>query len=353
MFRRLFLASAALAVSAPAFANDSSAELGTGGLTLSRSDQISMESEDLFISPDKVTVDYVFKNTADADVETIVAFPMPDIEVNPYDLVSVPKLESDNFLGFEVSVDGQPVKPELEQRAFAGGIEVTDLLKAQNVPVFPFGDAADAALQKLPPDVVKDWVTRGIITVEEYEDTDGPHRTNSPFWLLRSTYWWRTVFPANKEVKVSHRYTPSLGGTAGISFFDEGKLQGETYDQYKQKYCMDDAFNAAVLKSAKDNPDGYPLLTESRLSYILRSGGNWALGTIGKFKLTIDKGDEKNFVSFCGENVQKTGPTTFTMTAEDYYPAHDIDILLLTPYTLADIDQQLEDSPPAAGDSGD
>ena len=75
-----------------------------------------------------------------------------------------------------------------------------------------------------------------------------------------------------------------------------------------------------MLKAAKESKEGYPMLMEQRLDYVLTTGGNWALGTIGDFKLTIDKGDPANLVSFCGENVKKTGPTTFEMTAKDYYP---------------------------------
>ena len=71
---------------------------------------------------------------------------------------------------------------------------------------------------------------------------------------------------------------------------------------------------------------------EQRIEYVLTTGGNWALGTIGDFKLTIDKGEPDNLVSFCGENVRKTGPTTFEMTAKDYYPERDIEILILHPF---------------------
>ena len=37
----------------------------------------------------------------------------------------------------------------------------------------------------------------------------------------------------------------------------------------------------AVLKAAKASPDGYPRLFETRLSYILKTGGNWASGDCG------------------------------------------------------------------------
>ncbi|UCI09931.1 DUF4424 domain-containing protein [Mesorhizobium sp. B1-1-8] len=328
MFRTVLIAALTLAA-APAFANDSVAELGTGGLILSRSDAVAMQSEDLFISPEKVTVDYVFHNNTDKDVDAIVAFPMPDISGDPEEMPAIPENQSDNFLGFEVTIDGAPAKPQLEQKVFALGIDISEDLKAQNVPFNPFGDAAKAALAKLPKAVAEDWENRGIV-IQDASSDPGTTPSYSPFWQLRSTYWWRSTFPANKDVHVSHRYRPSVGGTSSVSFFYDGKFQGQ-YETYKSRYCMDQTFENAVRKEAKDNPDGYPKYYESRIAYILTTGGNWAAGSIGKFKLTVEKGNPKALVSFCGDNVRKTGPTSFEMTADDYYPEHDIDILILEP----------------------
>ncbi|RUV70106.1 MAG: DUF4424 domain-containing protein [Mesorhizobium sp.] len=329
MFR--YVLSAALALSAtPVFANDSIAELGTGGLILSRSDAVAMESEDLYISPEKVTVDYVFRNNTDKDVDAIVAFPMPDIEGDPNEMPAIPDGQSDNFLGFEVTIDGVAAEPQLEQKAFALGIDISADLKAQNVPLYPFGDAARAALAKLPQAVADDWVDRGLIIEDTADDGSGMKTVYVPFWQLRSTYWWRSTFPANKAVHVAHRYKPSVGGTSSVSFFYDGQFQGQ-YAAYKTRYCMDGTFENAIRKAAKGNPDGTPKYFENRIAYILTTGGNWATGAIGKFKLTVDKGDPKNLVSFCGENVRKVGPTRFEMTAENFYPEHDIDILLLAP----------------------
>lgn len=329
MFR--YVLTAALALSAtPVFANDSIAELGTGGLILSRSDAVAMESEDLYISPEKVTVDYVFRNNTDKDVDAIVAFPMPDIEGDPNEMPAIPDGQSDNFLGFEVTIDGVAAKPQLEQKAFALGIDISADLKSQNVPFYPFGDAARAALAKLPQAVADDWVDRGLIIEDTADDGSGMKTVYVPFWQLRSTYWWRSTFPANKAVRVAHHYKPSVGGTSSVSFFYDGQFQGQ-YAAYKTRYCMDGTFENAICKAAKGNPDGTPRYFENRIAYVLTTGGNWATGSIGKFKLTVDKGDPKNLVSFCGENVRKVGPTRFEMTAENFYPEHDIDILLLAP----------------------
>nr|AIA15805.1 protein of unknown function (DUF4424) [uncultured bacterium] len=329
---RIVLTAALAVLAAPAFANDSVAELGTGGLILSRSDAVAMQSEDLFISPEKVTVDYVFHNNTDKDVDAIVAFPMPDISGDPEEMPAIPENQSDNFLGFEVTIDGVAAKPQLEQKVFALGIDISADLKAQNVPFNPFGDAAKAALAKLPKAVAEDWENRGIIIEDpEADNGSGLNPRYTPFWQLRSTYWWRSTFPASKDVHVSHHYKPSVGGTSSVSFFSEGQFQSPQFDTYKTRYCMDETFENAVRKAAKANPDGYPKYYESRIAYILTTGGNWAAGTIGNFKLTVDKGNAASLVSFCGDNVKKVGPTTFEMKAKDFYPERDIDILLLKP----------------------
>ena len=70
--------------------------------------------------------------------------------------------------------------------------------------------------------------------------------------------------------------------------------------------------------------------TESRLSYVLVTANTW-FGPIGEFNLTVDKGAVSNFVSFCGEGVTKTGPTTFELTYRDFYPERDLEILFVTP----------------------
>ena len=63
------------------------------------------------------------------------------------------------------------------------------------------------------------------------------------------------------------------------------------------------------------------------MSYVITSGTNWA-GPIGTFRLVVDKGDS-TLVSFCGDGVRKIGPTTFEMTAKDYTPKRDIDVLFI------------------------
>ncbi|MCB1432979.1 MAG: DUF4424 family protein, partial [Alphaproteobacteria bacterium] len=122
-----------------AAANDSIATVGAGGLELVHADTIHMSEERLFISTGKVAVDYVFYNQSDVAKTYLVAFPMPLIEPSTYyeGDIALADREADNFLNFKTIVDGQPVMPDLELRAFSGPVDITDQLKAAGLPLNP------------------------------------------------------------------------------------------------------------------------------------------------------------------------------------------------------------------------
>src|SRR5689334_15126640 len=74
----LLIALALSGVGATALANDGTAEMTAGGLVLRDNRDVDMLDEDLFISMDQVRVRYVFRNQSARDARVIVAFPMPD-----------------------------------------------------------------------------------------------------------------------------------------------------------------------------------------------------------------------------------------------------------------------------------
>lgn len=326
----LCAASIAVAVSTPAPANDSVADVGVGGLVLARTADVEMAREDLYISTDQIKVDYVFRNTSDSNVDSVVAFPLPDIAFDPEMNTPLPSSASDNFLGFEVAVDGKTVTPQLDQRAFSVNVDVTDLLNKNGIPLYGYAEGIEEKLKALPDDVLADFVERGILSIHSWTDgiTGEFHSNRNPNWVLRSAYWWKSSFPAGKDVRVSHRYKPAVGGSSSVGFFSEGKFTDWSGDMRKE-YCIDASMEASLKKSM--TADGYAPYVENYVDYVLMTGGNWATGRIGEFHLTIDKGDAENLVSFCGKGVKKTGPTTFEMAAKDFAPEEDISVLFLTP----------------------
>jgi hypothetical protein len=315
----------------PAQANDTTAELKTGGLIFTRSGDIEMQQETLYISPKEVRVDYVFRNTSDKDVESYVAFPMPDITGSGDPMMDAGNTASDNFLGFSVIQDGVAIKPNLQKRVYLDNIDMTDALVAAKVPLNPLGEATAKAIQQLPKETIADWMTRGLIFDMSYDDGSGQKSDYVPLWTLKTTFWWKTSFPKGKDIHVSHKYHPSVGGTVATTFLDQdNQPKGERWDEYQKKYCIDPNLVKVARKSNEDMNANQPYLVENWISYVLTTGANWQ-GSISKFKLIVDKGEPDNYVSFCGTGVKKTGPTTFEMNATDFTPEKDLDILLLVP----------------------
>lgn len=312
-----------LAVSST-YANDTVVEIAAGGLEYVRSDKIEMVREDLYISMDEVRVDYVFRNHSEEDITAMVAFPMPDIQYDEYGDIGLPFAQQDNFLGFTVLVDGQEIEPRLQQRAKVIGVDVTVHLVKRGIPLLPTGDDVFQSFGSQPVSVLLELEQLGIVGIENYDGGNGMRAHARPQWILQSAYYWEMVFPAGKEIKVSHTYSPATGATTGIApFFYSGNFL-DISDEYARRYCVDEGFVRAVGRKL----DAGTQYFETWISYILLTGRNW-YRRIGTFHLTVDKGNTDNLVSFCGEGVVKTGPTTFELTIEDYYPEKNLDILVM------------------------
>ncbi|OYW34431.1 MAG: hypothetical protein B7Z45_07595 [Azorhizobium sp. 12-66-6] len=152
-------------------------------------------------------------------------------------------------------------------------------------------------------------------------------------WTLQTTYYWLQTFPAGAETIVEHSYMPSVGMSVGtiVGMPTHGNaFLNQEQKSYAERYCIEPSF-AATAQAAwkKAGSDRIPF-SDQRISYILKTGSNWA-GPIARFKLTVDKGAPNNLVSFCGTNVKKVSPTRFEMTATDFYPQQDLNIIILVP----------------------
>jgi Domain of unknown function (DUF4424) len=324
---KISLAFVAAAFAAPALANDSTGYLAAGGLVLTRTPDIEMRSEDLYVSEKEIRVRYRFFNTSKADIKTLVAFPIPDLPPLNDNDYALPGSDPVNFLGFETKVDGKPVANGIEQRAEADGSDCTGLLKSLNVPLSPVQEGTRNALNALGAEQKAKLVKAGIAREEEADYGKGMKKYLVPAWTLKSTFHWEQVFPARKELFVEHRYTPSVGGNVGFLINGDGKFNAGILAEYKTRYCVDSDFLAAVRRAQKAAGENR-LLPETQLEYVLVTGANWA-GPIKDFRLVADKGSPENLISFCATGVKKTGPTQFEVRYKDYTPDRNLQVLIV------------------------
>jgi hypothetical protein len=109
--RKAWIAAVALMAACPALADDSTAELSTGGLVFTQNTDIRMASEDLSISPTNLKVRYEFVNDSGHDIDAIVAFPLPDVDMEKYVETPLGRMTDDskNFVDFQATADGKPI----------------------------------------------------------------------------------------------------------------------------------------------------------------------------------------------------------------------------------------------------
>ncbi|HRJ70441.1 MAG TPA: DUF4424 family protein [Beijerinckiaceae bacterium] len=309
----------ALVAAVPAArANDSMAATAIGGLTLVKSDAIRMDSEDLYISEKQVRVAYRFTNTTDRDIDTLVAFPLPDYVAAPTQVV----LDFANDIRFETRIDGKPAKLDFVQQAIFKGQDITARLTALGVPPVAQYHIFEAALKALPKSEVDRLVQDGLL--QNIGAPDQPDWLAK--WLVRTTVTRTQVFPAGKTVSVEHSYNPLPGGSVGGGL-DRRYRKEPDFAAKKKAYCIDDAFIRGFEARQKTlrEPNAY---SEVWLAYVLKTGANWA-GPIRDFRLVVDKGDPDALVSFCAAGVKKTGPTTFEVRAKDFTPKQDLNVLIV------------------------
>jgi hypothetical protein len=322
MIKRILLLSTLLV--APALADDSSAMLGAGGIVLTRNADIRMATEDLYLSPKAVRVHYTFANDSGRDIDAMVAFPLPDIDNYEYSESPIGTVfdTTPNFVGFKLVVDGKPVNAQVEERAFAGGRDVTATVLAAHAPLDVVIGGNYDRLKNLAPAGIAMLKKAGLL---EGGGEDDYHAK----WTAKTKFFWTMHFPAGAAVTVDHTYQPVTGQT----FFTTYALgDAQEIARYNHDYCIDggtrDAIRsgfAAMRGASKD--DG--MYNQYTTDFVIQTANNWK-GPIGRFHLTLDKLKPSNILSLCWPgDLKKTSDTRFESTLNNFAPQSDIRLLIL------------------------
>ncbi len=329
---RSALAAAALSAGLaglPAQANDTQAALGLGGLIFERSDQIAMESEDLYLAHDKVRVRYTYRNLTDKPVTILVAFPLPDVPVEGRDPEWIESAYPDwDAIGMTTKVDGKQVELMRIDIPKLGGKDISARLKELGWPVRYWQDEGfQTRLAALSADDKSELVGEGLLSADQLTG----HELR-PLWTVSSAFVRTQTFPPGKAVTVEHAYEPMIGGTVASALDRDVREESMAGPEgYAARYCVDPPFLRGYDRR-RYTPDGAlnetVMPVETWLSYVLATGANWK-GPIKRFRLTVDKPGPQVLVSLCMDGLVKVSPTRFEVVKTDFEPSRDIDILMV------------------------
>jgi hypothetical protein len=318
------------AASSPSLANDSSAELALGGLTFTKNADISIESEDLTIALNRISVRYKFLNHSAKPITLTVAFPLPDINLADASNVAFPVGNPLNYVGFSTKIDGKRVSFATNQQAFLNDKNVTARLTEMGIPMLPVG-AQQLKINELSEETRKRAVAEGLLVESGTNDKGTP--LYEATWTLKTSVVRHQTFPPGKPILVEHRYRSSVGMSVDSilrqSLRQKKGLETEL-QRYKTTFCVDDNFLKLVDGLENADKAGKARIIERRISYVLKTGANWA-GPIKDFHLVVDKGQPDRIVSFCGQGIKQISATQYELHANDFTPAQDLEILILGP----------------------
>jgi hypothetical protein len=338
----------ALTICALAAANDGPfSSVPAGGIQFEKSDVISMDKEDLFISVDEVRVAYVFRNTSAQDVKTKVAFPLPIWRVGDFEC------SDPQYAEFSVKVDGKPVEFETRVRAvlfdeakkgpfiYSKGPstvtrDVTDILTEHGVELRECEKAweqVDALSKEAQEELIKEGV---IARGEEYV---------SPLWGVQVAFIWDQTFPANGETRIDHKYVPQTGYFSEWHFdpwyrdVNEGKLEWKNVpafgtDEFNAKcgdFLKHFEIDKGVLDWAAKQREAKKRFNFAVVDYILTTASYWH----GPITLTIAKSEEgPSAISAAVEGLKKIDDTHFQVKRTNYTPDQDLAILFIHPFDM-------------------
>ncbi|NCI78669.1 DUF4424 family protein [Acinetobacter kanungonis] len=297
-------------------ANDSTGFVGTGGIEYIHNPNISMQSEDLFISKKQIRVDYQFKNLTSRDITETILFPLPRVgSSRESDFAHTDQL----LQSFKVQVNGKDIQPQQHVRAFLPKLTTRGEINREADPV-----DVTAALKKCgftERDLIYPWSMQQNVDYSQrihackdpqVQQLLKPYQTDDEiYWEAQMIYSWQQTFKANTITRIQHQYRPLVGGSVSLYPAEDEKA-----------YCMDSAFKAGLRKAQAQHAP------YSALSYILTTGANWAK-PIADFKLTVER-DAGELVSFCWDGkVQKISPTRFQMSKKNFKPKQDLNIIFV------------------------
>lgn len=302
-------------------ANDSTASLDAGGLQLTINPAIRVESEELYLSRAQVRVVYRFHNTSTRDISTLVAFPLPVMEIGEGGNYSLQGKDPINVIDFQVAVEGRRVEPSVEVKATRFGVDVSNVLKRHGIPLtMRDGDDLNQRLNNLPAEARDELERYGVIDWNSIVGADNKPSANV-HWDAHIIFYWFQTFPANRTIEVTHRYRP----VPRQFFFTKDDLASA---EKKKTYCIDPPF--ARSASARMQQSSQATLSGFELKYILTTAGNW-LGPIQKFRLTVEKSSPDALVSLCATGIKRASPTSYVLSHENYSPDEDLKILFVEP----------------------
>ena len=139
------------------------------------------------------------------------------------------KNDPENFVDLAVTSAGAPVTTRAEVRVTALGVDRLAEIKADHLPLIPFGAEADKALAALSPETADRLAALGVISPRNPAQ---PKAAVKADWSLEVVRSWRQVLPPGKTTPVVVKFVPV------VAHYQMVKGDEDSLDDVKAEICL-------------------------------------------------------------------------------------------------------------------
>jgi hypothetical protein len=287
---------------APSAPTESS--LAVGALQIGSVPHLEVAGFDIGVATNSVVYSYYLKNTGATDLIVAATLSLPELSASTdgTETWKLGKNDPENFVDLTVIAGGSPVTTKTEVHANALGLDRLAEIKAEHLPLIPFGADVDKALAALSPEAADRLAALGIISPR---DPTQPKEPMTADWSLAVVRSWRQVLPAGKTTPIVIKFVPVTAHYRLVKG-DEDDL-----NDVKDELCL----KPPVLSTLQSRLKGNGAWNVTDISLADDAPARWVDSPAAT--LSVQKPKPDAIVVFCGIDEKTAGKPTVLGTAPD------------------------------------
>jgi hypothetical protein len=292
--------------------------LAVGAMQIASHANLQVESSDVNIAGDRIVYAYSLRNAGAADLDLTASVALPELRASQdnEETWALAADDPENPVALAVTGDGAPVATTAQLRVTALGLDRMTEVKGAQLPLIPFGAAAEKALAGLAPETVDRLAALGVVSPR---DPTEPGAAPTADWALNVTRTWRQVLPAGKTTSVGVTFAP-IKADYRLAKGDEGALA-----EAKDDVCL----SASTLAALTKRLDAGGALETTEYAVDLSPPAHWLDSP--PMTIAVKKPKPDSIVAFCGIDERSAGKPIVVGAPPDESGAGQISVVVFTP----------------------
>jgi hypothetical protein len=282
----------------------SEASLAVGSLQIGSVANLEVAGFDINVTANSVAYSYNFKNTGAAEITVAASLSLPELSASTdgTQTWTLAKNDPENFVDLTITAGGAPVATKAELHAYALSIDRQAEIKAEHLPLIPFGADTDKALAALSPEAADRLAALGVVSPRDPAQPKAPLTAD---WSLNVVRSWRLALPAGKTTPVVIKFAPV------VAHYHLAKGDEDAFNDVKEELCL----KPPVLTTLQSRLKGNGAWNVTDISLSDDAPARWINAPAAT--LSVQKPKPDAIVAFCGIDEKTAGKPTVLGVAPD------------------------------------